>query len=164
MDLQNNNPEDAESPRYSFRMVRELGKKSLLGLAFGTGMMIPVIAGGVWYAGHVKSEADSLMEDKLQKAGDTGHNWSITFSKEFSKENTQKVVPSLDGVQCAIAQRLPRAPQTTQNSTSTTIKEVCPEVSDMPTQNAEGATTTVPVLDQEVVTTLPPDPEADAAP
>lgn len=153
--------EDSEK---RIKAVRSAGKKALNGAFFGVGLMIPVLTGGWLMTKHIRDEADSLINDKLERVEQTGNGWIFTFKKE----NTDKVVPELQGVNnnsCMLVQTLNGTPVSTTLLPPNQGDKLC-EVSRDSQQNAAGAppqqalspTTVV----TEAVTTLPP--QGDAAP
>jgi hypothetical protein len=153
-----------EGSEKRIKAVRSAGKRALNGAIFGAGLMIPVLSGGWLMTKHIRDEADTLINDKLERVEKTGNGWIFTFKKE----NTDKVVPELQGVNnnsCMLVQTLNGTPVSTTLPPQIDGDKVC-EVTRDSQQNAAGRplqrelppTTVV----TETVTTL--QPQGDAAP
>lgn len=148
------------------KAVRSAGKRALNGAIFGAGLMIPVLSGGWLMTKHIRDEADTLINDKLERVEKTGNGWIFTFKKE----NTDKVVPELQGVNnnsCMLVQTLNGTPVSTTLPPQNNGDKVC-EVSRDSQQDAAGSppqqalSPTTAIAESESVTTL--QPQGDAAP
>lgn len=145
--------------------MRAVGKRALRGAVFGAGLMVPVLTGGWLLTKHIRDEADALINDKLERVEQTGNGWIFTFKKE----NTDKVVPELQGVNnnsCMLVQTLNGTPVSTTLPPQTEGDKACVIIrnaqqgSDV--NSSQQASPPTSVVSTVTITTLAP--QGDAAP